>query len=187
MLHREELQDEARTLKNVVYCTANHVASEQPTWIAALQAVPTVIVFDVGSPTPVELLKAAPSPVKSTEVVTALRLDPALVKPHAEVIKKLEAGEFQVSASSTTFRDLYWLLRSDVVFADFTRPGYGQALFDVAIAFGCGIPVIAVNTGTYTPAHVVERAFAIVAPSGVRDILSMLQARLTHASDSEVR
>ena len=156
----------------LIYCTANF-STTKPAWLDGLQAAPPAdsFVYDIGSPTPIALFKKEISDletVASIDTVISLGLDPALCLPRKDVIQKFEDGDMRISASAMVFRDLYWLLRSSLVLADFSLPGFGQALFDVTLAHIFKIPVITINSKTHTLAQVVERTSAIITPDNVK-------------------
>jgi hypothetical protein len=156
----------------LLYCTASF-STNKPAWLDALQSstLPDAFVYDIGSPLDMNLFQksvADISAVVSIETVMSMGLDPALCLPRKDVLQKLEDGELRLTASAMVFRDLYWLLRSSLVLADFSVPGFGQALFDVTLAHIFKIPIVAINSRNHTLAQVVERTSAIITPDNVK-------------------
>lgn len=156
----------------LIYCTANF-STVKPVWLGELQSasLADVFVYDVGSPMPIDLFKKEVPELNTAvniDFIINLGLDPSLCLPRKDVLQKFDEGNMRATASSMVFSDLYWLLRSSLVLADFSLPGFGQALFDVTLAHIFKIPVVAINSRNHTLAQVVERTSAIITPDNVK-------------------
>lgn len=161
----------------IFYCTSTS-STTKPAWIDNLKKlIPTTsALVDVGSVLPATLFEDFPEidPKLTIDQCALLNLDPTLLLTRAEAMKHLEYGELGIYAKYMAFRDLYWLIRSDYVFADFSQAGFGQALFDITIANTCRIPIIAINSRTQLLSHVVNCAFAVITPENLKNFVVQL-------------
>jgi len=103
-----------------------------------------------------------------------LRLDPDLFKPLSEALPRLRVADSSPTAD-VAFKNVYALLRSNVVVADLDNPDHGEKTQEVMYAYLIGVPVVGVAQRFMFSPYVAEKISALVRPDPnaiVRQVLA---------------
>lgn len=92
-----------------------------------------------------------------------LRLDPRLFDPFASILGRLRAAD-QTPTLDVTFRNLYILLRSDIVLVDLDFVGHGEPSQEVLYAYLIGVPVVGIAHRFILSPWMADKLNAVVFP-----------------------
>jgi len=96
----------------------------------------------------------------------------------AENLAMIETGDRRVLAKAEVWRDLYVLMRSDVVLADLNSLEIGSRTLEMVYAKLWGIPIIGVSDNmTNSPAHL--SLLDVVVPSNIDNLVGMIGHKIS--------
>jgi hypothetical protein len=105
----------------------------------------------------------------------SLKLDPAILGQLQEVMPRLQAAD-NGPTIDLPFRNLYVILRSDIVIADLNSPGHGEASQEVMYAYLFGVPVVGLSHRFILSPWVVSKVRAVVFPRTTDEIAQQVLA-----------
>lgn len=177
----------------VLYCAYSIIDQlEPPDWIQKLRQNPTVKrerwalydpargLHDVQPALASALADDTRVPRDVAAAHTALRLDPRLFAPLADVKDQLFSPVVS-SAPELSFRHLYCLLRADVVVLDLNVPSHGGKYHEALYGYLFGLPIIGIAHRYIFSPWVTERCSALVFPRNTDEIVRQVLAFGRHA------
>lgn len=105
----------------------------------------------------------------------SLRLDPALFSDLGKVINRIKAADGAPSID-LPFKDLYVILRSDIVLVDLNTADHGERSQEVLYAYLFGIPVVGVAHRFILSPWMVGKVNSVVFPVTTDEIVSQVLA-----------
>lgn len=115
---------------------------------------------------------------RGAQNMEALRLDPALLLPLPEVHNRLRQADSGPSVD-VAFKNIYVLLRSDLVLVDLNAPSHGETAQEVLYAYLFGVPVVGIAHRFILSPWVVGKVKAVIFPSSSDDIVHQILAQDT--------
>lgn len=110
----------------------------------------------------------------AVKAASHLRLDPELFNPLSKALPRLQAADAAPTAD-VAFKNIYALLRANVVVADLENPDHGEKTQEVMYAYLIGVPVVGVAQRFMFSPYVAEKISAFVRPDPnaiVRQVLA---------------
>jgi hypothetical protein len=104
-----------------------------------------------------------------------LRLDPALFRNLGEVLKRIKASDGGPSID-LPFKDLYVILRSDIMLVDLNEAEHGERSQEVLYAYLFGVPVIGVSHRFILSPWMAGKMNAVVFPATTDEIVAQVLA-----------
>lgn len=170
----------------LVYC-AYPMAKTEPQWVAplaaALHGVPKVSLYRPWIPLHEQLqnpdlrddLMRPPRPA-FVENFKAFRLRDELFGDLDEIGGFLASADGDEPLIKAADKDLYCLMRSDMMLVDLSAPGYGEQGLDALFGHLGGMPVIGLTDRFQNAPSLVSRLDCLIAPTNVGQITHVIGA-----------
>jgi len=104
-----------------------------------------------------------------------LRLDPMLFHPLTKVMDRMKAND-QGPSVDLPFKNLYALIRSDIVLLDLNVPEHGEKSQEVLYAYLCNIPVVGIAHRFILSPWIVGKVKSVIFPSTTDEIVQQVLA-----------
>lgn len=105
----------------------------------------------------------------------ALKLDPMLFRPLSYVLPRIRHAD-NSPALDVVFKNVYALLRSDIVLVDLNTPEHGEKSQEVHYAYLFGVPIVGIAHRFILSPWVVGKVNAVIFPKTTNDIVRQVIA-----------
>ena len=92
-----------------------------------------------------------------------LKLDPMLFESFGKIVQRLRAAD-EAPTLDVSFRNLYVILRSDIVLVDLDRLGHGEPSQEVLYAYLSGVPVVGIAHRFMLSPWMADKLSAVIFP-----------------------
>lgn len=177
-------------MSKLVYCSYNLIDQDSiPDWVEKLTTNPMVLAERWGIYNPIEgfvgniersvtvaavMAKAKAAPL-AYDNRQQLRLDPMLFQPLNHVMNRLRSAD-QSPTLDVAFKNLYALLRSDIVVVDLDGVGHGEPSQEVLYAYLCGVPVVGIAHRFILSPWILGKVDAVIFPRTSDEIVQQILA-----------
>jgi len=173
----------------LIYCAYPIIDQDTvPEWVGATRAHPLVrregwslyspaegFVDNFGNvPLAAALSRAEPAQV-AVRNQEALKLDPGLFMSIGEVVHRIKASD-EAPTTDVSFKDLYVIIRSDIVLVDLDRMDHGERSQEMAYAYLCGVPTVGIAHRFIFSPWVADKISSIVFPRTSDEIVRQVMA-----------
>ncbi len=177
-------------MSKLVYCSYNLIDQDGiPDWVIKLIANPIAqkdrwAIYNPihgftahleGKLSMTAALADATIPQETQRNHKVLKLDPMLFQPLSEVLPRLRAADDSPTLD-VAFKNLYVILRSDVVLVDLNQAGHGESAQEVLYAYLCNIPVIGIAHRFILSPWMANKLNAVVFPRTTDEIVQQVLA-----------
>lgn len=172
----------------LIYCAYSNLdEAEPPDWVVKLRDNPTMRAsrwtlyepfhgFAGNVERQARLMAELADPGRLRKPEGDLKLDPMLFEPlTTQVMGRMQAGDGGPTID-VPFKNLYVLLRSDIVLVDLNVPSHGGKAQEVLYAYLLGVPVVGVAHRFILSPWLVEKCKAVVFPKTSDDIVHQVMA-----------
>ena len=104
-----------------------------------------------------------------------LRLGDNLFLSLSEAGEGLAAGDEPQPTLQVAYKDLYCLMRSDVMLVDLSSPGYGEQGIEVLFGHIGRLPIVGLTDRFQTPPSILSRLDCLIAPTNTQQIVRAIQ------------
>ena len=172
----------------LIYCSYSKMTAGIPHWVEMLKAHPLFTsnswtLYDSGdsfvktAQNKSFLAALAKPPLNLSDMQRQiLRLSPSLFEAPDKVSSVLTTAESNWFARDLEFRDLYLLLRSDIILADLNSPSFGSVSMEILYGYLMDIPVIGVCHKVFQTHWVTNKLAAMVAAKSAESLINIIIA-----------